>query len=94
MQVTIAASAPAPAYDVTKLRNAFSHKANGAGVFESNQHPPIVGQAAYNTAMGTSFAATGECKAAGVTKCDGLVRVNDTGSFAFNTLKSRRPRRR
>ena len=88
MQVTIAASAPAPAYDVTKLRNAFSHKANGTGVFESSQHPPIVGQAAYNTAMGTSFAATGECKAAGVTKCDGLVRVNDTGSFAFNTLKS------
>ena len=38
--------------------------------------------------MGSSFAATGNCTAAGVTKCDGLVRVNDTGSFTFNTLKS------
>ncbi|HWO50309.1 MAG TPA: multicopper oxidase domain-containing protein, partial [Ornithinibacter sp.] len=88
MQVTIANTTPAPAFNVTALKNAFAHKANGSGVFESSQHPPIVGQAAYNSAMGSSFAATGECKAAGVTKCDGLVRVNDTGSFTFNTLKS------
>ncbi len=88
MQVTIANTTPAPAYNVTTLKNAFAHKANGSGVFESSQHPPIVGQAAYNSAMGSSFAATGECKAAGVTKCDGLVRVDDTGSFTFNTLKS------
>ena len=88
MQVTIAAAAPSAPFDVTKLKNAFTHKANGSGVFESSQHPPIVGQAAYNSAMGSSFAATGNCTAAGVTKCDGLVRVNDTGSFTFNTLKS------
>ena len=88
MQVTIAATTPSPAFNVTKLKNAFTHKANGSGVFESSQHPPIVGQAAYNSAMGSSFAATGDCTAAGVTKCDGLVRVNDTGSFTFNTLKS------
>ncbi|HET7820741.1 MAG TPA: multicopper oxidase domain-containing protein [Ornithinibacter sp.] len=88
MQVTINAGTPSAPFDVTKLKNAFAHKANGSGVFESSQHPPIVGQAAYNSAMGSSFAATGECKAAGVTKCDGLVRVNDTGSFTFNTLKS------
>ena len=88
MQVTIANTTPAPAFNVTALKNAFAHKANGSGVFESSQHPPIVGQAAYNSAMGSSFAATGKCKAAGVTKCDGLVRVNDTGSFTFNTLKS------
>ena len=73
---------------MARLKNAFSHKANGSGVFESSQHPPIVGQAAYNSAIGSAFAATGECKSAGVTKCDGLVRVNDTGSFTFNTLKS------
>ena len=88
MQVTIADTTPAPAFDVTALKNAFTHKANGSGVFESSQHPPIVGQAAYNSAMGSSFAASGECKASGVTKCDGMVRVNDTGSFTFNTLKS------
>src|SRR6478736_4746773 len=88
MQVTIAATAPSAPFDVTKLKNAFTHKANGSGAFESSQHPPIVGQAAYNSAMGSSFAATGNCTAAGVTKCDGLVRVNDTGSFTFNTLKS------
>ena len=88
MQVTIAATAPSAPFDVTKLKNAFTHKANGSGAFESSQHPPIVGQAAYNSALGSSFAATGNCTAAGVTKCDGLVRVNDTGSFTFNTLKS------
>ncbi len=88
MQVTVAATTPSAPFDVTKLKNAFTHKANGSGAFESSQRPPIVGQAAYNSAMGSSFAAAGECKAAGVTKCDGLVRVNDTGSFTFNTLKS------
>ena len=34
------------------------HKADGSGVFESGQHPIIVGQAAYNSAYGTSFAAS------------------------------------
>ncbi len=43
MQVTIANTTPAPAYNVTALKNAFAHKANGSGVFESSQHPPIVG---------------------------------------------------
>ena len=38
------------------------HKANGTGVFESRaQHPIIVGQAAYNSAYGTNFAAAGDC---------------------------------
>ena len=88
MQVTINDTTPAPAFNLNKLNTAFSHKANGSGVFESSQHPPIVGQAAYNKALGTSFASTGECKADTVTKCDGLLRVNDTGTFSFNTLKS------
>ena len=86
MQVKIADTPSAP-YDVAKLRSAFSHKANGTGVFESSQHAPIVGQAAYNSALGTSFATTGECNP-GVTKCDGMLRVNDTGTFTFNTVKS------
>ena len=88
MQVTIADTTPSAPYNLTKLRNAFLHKANGSGVFESSQHKPIVGQAAYNSSLGTNFASTGECKAPSVTKCDGLVRVDDYGTFKFNTIKS------
>ncbi len=89
MQVTVADTAPAPAFDVSALRAAFSHKANGSGVFESGQHPVIVGQAAYNSAYGSKFAASGNCNnGSASTTCDGLVRVNDTGSFGFNTLKA------
>jgi FtsP/CotA-like multicopper oxidase with cupredoxin domain len=89
MQVTIAGT-PAPAFNLTKLRNAFKHNANGTGVFESGQHPIIVGQAAYNSAYGTSFAASSNCNAPGSTlqRCDGLVRVSDTSTFGFNTLRA------
>ena len=45
------------------LQAAFRHKANGTGVFESGQHPIIVGQAAYNSAYGTNFAASSNCNA-------------------------------
>ena len=47
-----------------KLQTAFSHKADGSGVFESGQHPIIVGQAAYNSAYGTNFAAGSNCNPA------------------------------
>jgi FtsP/CotA-like multicopper oxidase with cupredoxin domain len=88
MQVKVAASAPAPAYDLAALQAAFAHQADGSGVFESSQHPIIVGQAAYNSAYGTSFAAGGNCNVANSASqvCDGFVRVNDTQSFGFNTL--------
>jgi FtsP/CotA-like multicopper oxidase with cupredoxin domain len=90
MQVKIAASPAAPAFNLTKLQNAFKHNANGTGAFESGQHPIIVGQAAYNSAYGTGFAASSNCNAPGstVTRCDGLVRVSDTTDFGFNTLKA------
>ncbi|MGE5374003.1 MAG: multicopper oxidase domain-containing protein, partial [Bacteroidota bacterium] len=90
MQVTIANSAPATAFNLTKLQTAFKHNAAGTGVFESGQHPIIVGQAAYNSAYGTAFAASSNCNAPGSTlqKCDGFVRVNDTSTFSFNTLKA------
>ena len=89
MQVKIAGTA-APAFNLTKLQSAFKHKANGTGVFESGQHPIIVGQAAYNSAYGTNFAASSNCNAPGspVTRCDGFVRVSDTLNFGFNTLKA------
>lgn len=90
MQVTIADTTPAPAFNLTKLQAAFKHHADGSGVFESGQHPVIVGQAAYNSAYGTSFAASSNCNVKNTTvkTCDGLVRVNDTSSFGFNTLKA------
>src|SRR5450756_2607816 len=92
MKVTISGSA-ATAFNLTKLRNAFSHKANGTGVFESGQHPIIVGQAAYNSAYGTSFSSGSNCNPIpndpnpAFPICDGMVRVNDTETFGFNTLK-------
>jgi FtsP/CotA-like multicopper oxidase with cupredoxin domain len=89
MQVTIAGT-PAPAFNLAKLQNAFKHNANGTGVFESGQHPIIVGQSAYNSAYGTGFAASSNCNAPGsnVQRCDGLVRVSDTSTFGFNTLRT------
>lgn len=90
MQVKIAATAPAPAFDLAKLQAAFKHNAKGTGVFESGQHPVIVGQSAYNSAYGSSFAASSNCNAKGspLQKCDGLVRINDTTTFGFNTLRA------
>ena len=91
MQVTIAGT-PAPAFNMTKLDNAFKHKVDGSGVFESSQHPIIVGQAAYNSAYGTNFAASSNCNVIDSTLqvCDGFVRVNDTSTFSFNALRTPR----
>ncbi|HEY5974334.1 MAG TPA: multicopper oxidase domain-containing protein, partial [Geobacteraceae bacterium] len=69
----------------------FRHHADGSGVFESGQHPIIVGQAAYNSAYGTSFASGGWCNApkSPSTKCDGFARISEQGGdlFKFDTLK-------
>ena len=94
MQVTIANSAPAPAFNLPKLQTAFSHKADGSGVFESSQHPIIVGQNAYNSAYGTSFVAGSNCNPVpnaanpAFQVCDGFVRVADSTTWGFNTLKN------
>ncbi len=90
MQVKIAANPPAAAFNLTALNSAFTHKANGSGVFESGQHPIIVGQAAYNSAYGKSFAAAGDCTSPTSTiKCDGMARINQQGGmpFTFDTLR-------
>jgi FtsP/CotA-like multicopper oxidase with cupredoxin domain len=93
MRVKIAAAAPAAAFDLNKLNTAFAHKTDGSGVFESSQPPIIVGQAAYNKALGTGFAANSNCNPVPNTAnptfqiCDGFVRVNDTMTFGFNTLE-------
>jgi FtsP/CotA-like multicopper oxidase with cupredoxin domain len=89
MQVKIAGT-PAPAFNLAALQAAFAHQADGSGVFESGQHPIIVGQAAYNSAYGTNFASGANCNAPNSTSqtCDGFVRVNDTSVFGFNTLSA------
>ena len=89
MQVKVASAAPAPSFNLTALQDAFRHKADGSGVFESGQHPIIVGQAEYNSAYGTNFVATGNCNDGSTsTKCDGRLRINNQGGtlFGFNTL--------
>jgi len=88
MQVKIAGT-PAPAFNVSQFQTKFNHKADGSGVFEEGQHPIIVGQAAYNSAYGTSFAASGFCSSPTSTnKCDGYVRINQQGGdlLTFDTL--------
>ena len=89
MRVTIAGPA-APAFNMTRLNNAFTHKQDGSGVFEEGQNPIVVGQAAYNSAYGTNFVANGWCNAPGSTstKCDGFARIAEQGGFqfGFNTL--------
>jgi FtsP/CotA-like multicopper oxidase with cupredoxin domain len=78
------------AFNLNALKTAFAHKADGSGVFESGQHPVIVGQAAYNSAYGASFAASGNCPTPGSTiKCDGFARINQQGGdpFTFDTLR-------
>ena len=89
MQVKVAAGTPAPAFNLNKLKAAFSHKADGSGVFESGQHPIIVGQAPYNSAYGTNFATNSSCNGGSTSNvCDGYARISDQGGdlFGFNTL--------
>ncbi|MEW5828724.1 MAG: multicopper oxidase domain-containing protein [Chloroflexota bacterium] len=77
MQIKVANVAPAPAFDLAALQNAFAHQPDGSGVFESSQHPIIVGQAPYNAAYGTTFKTNGPRA--------GLVQIFDT-TFSFDTL--------
>ena len=89
MQIKVANTAPAPAYNLKALQAAFRHHADGSGVFESGQHPIIVGQGGYDSAYGTNFAAGGYCNGGSTsTSCDGYLRILDQGGtlFGFNTL--------
>jgi FtsP/CotA-like multicopper oxidase with cupredoxin domain len=94
MQIKVAAATPTPAFNLIKLRKAFSHKADGSGVFEASANPIVVGQAAYNTAYGTNFVKTGYCSAPSTpsARCDGLARIDQQGgtSFKFDTLSRNR----
>jgi FtsP/CotA-like multicopper oxidase with cupredoxin domain/fibronectin type 3 domain-containing protein len=89
MQVKIS-NGSAKTFDLMKLQTAFKHKADGSGVFESGQPPIIVGQAAYNSAYGSSFASSGWCNSPSnpSSKCDGFARISEQGGdlFKFDTL--------
>ncbi len=78
MQIKVAAAPPAPAFNLSALETAFKAESlGGQGVFQKSQHPIIVGQGAYNSAYGTSFATNGPS--------DGFARITDF-SMTFNTL--------
>jgi FtsP/CotA-like multicopper oxidase with cupredoxin domain len=90
MQVKISNGGGGKAFNLSALQAAFRHHADGSGVFESGQHPIIVGQAAYNSAYGTSFAASGWCNSpTSSIKCDGFARISQQGGepFTFDTLR-------
>jgi len=80
MQIVVADTVTNPGinFNLANLEAAFAHQLDGngnpAGVFESGQHPIIVGQGPYNSAYGTSF-----------TNSDGLVQIYNT-SLTFNTI--------
>jgi FtsP/CotA-like multicopper oxidase with cupredoxin domain len=98
MQVKVSMAVPALAWDrpnrtddrMGRLVTAFAHHADGSGVFESGSNPTIVGQAAYNSAYGTDFVASGWCNAPTnpTARCDGFARINEQGGelFKFDTL--------
>jgi len=78
MQIKVAPATPAPAFDLPALETAFqSTSLGGLGVFETAQHPIVVGQGAYNSAYGTTFQNNGPLA--------GLVQIFDT-SLTFQTL--------
>ena len=64
-------------FNLAALQSAFAHKTDGSGVFESGQHPIIVGQGEYNSAYGTTFPTNGPG--------NGTVQIFDT-SLTFKTL--------
>ena len=96
MQVKVAVGTTTPvAFDIPNttadrmgaLNAAFAHHLDPvtlkpAGVFESGSDPIIVGQAAYNSALGTNFVANGWCNSPTnpTPACDGYARIQEQGA--------------
>jgi len=57
MQIQVANTAPATPFDFAALENAFKSTPTSNGAFAATQHPPIVPQTFYNSAMNTNYAA-------------------------------------
>ena len=83
MQIKVSGTPGTPVPDhvnaarLADLQAAFAHKPDGSGIFESSQHPIIVGQGEYNSAYGTTFQTNGPL--------NGTVQIFQT-SLTFNTL--------
>lgn len=79
MQIRVKDTTPSAPFNLSALQTAFkSTNLGGRGVFESSQHPIVVGQGAYNSAYNTSFRTTAPL--------DGFVRIHQTDSLTFDTL--------
>ncbi|MDZ4167183.1 MAG: cell wall-binding repeat-containing protein [Coriobacteriia bacterium] len=79
MQIKVKDAAPAPAFDLASLEDAFASNDERPGVFEASQDPIIVTQDAYDSAYNKDFAATWPDW--------GLVRIQDN-RIVFKTLAS------
>ena len=55
MQFKVADVAPAAAFDLAALEAAFASTATTDGSFKASQHPPIIPQKLYNSAMNTAY---------------------------------------
>ena len=54
MAIDVAAATPDPVFDLAKLNAAFTSTDAAQGAFAATQHPPIIPQMAYNSAMNTT----------------------------------------
>ncbi|NPV58709.1 MAG: hypothetical protein HPY75_03475 [Actinobacteria bacterium] len=72
MQIRVADSKPAPAFDLARLEAAFASTATRQGAFAASQEPIIVPSAAYNSAYNKSFPE------------DPYARIYDTSLTFFN----------
>ena len=75
MQIKVAGTTPAPAFDLTALNAAFTSTASTDGVFKASQNPIHIPDARYNSAYNTSFTA------------DPYVRIFETVSHTFKTAR-------
>ena len=75
MQIKVAATTPAPAFDLAGLEAAFASTATAEGVFAKSQNPIIVPDARYNSAYNSTFTV------------DPYVRIYQT-SMSFKTVDS------
>jgi len=76
MQIKVAATTPAPAFDLAGLEAAFASSATTEGVFAKSQNPIIVPDARYDSTYNSSFTV------------DPFVRIYQT-DMSFKTLDSR-----
>ena len=80
MQIQVAASTPAPAYNLTALQNAFSSTSTTQGLFAASQDQILIPQVGYNSAYNKSFPSNNSA----------YVRIQDT-SMTFTPMGATAP---